>query len=186
MTLYRLKQAWCAKELADLSVTCDLAADQEAITALFDVAEPSVKAEYTGFNQRSWEESCVELFLSFGSGSYYNFEITCIGSILGEYGSGRFSREKIEPRLLEKIEVSSTLGNVPFGIIREKTKYQVRVRIPKELFVHDGCRISPEKLAGNIYKCADGSPTPHYMYLFEVKSEKADFHRPEYFGKLGV
>lgn len=184
MTLYFLKQAWAAEPLENLEVSCDFKATGEEISAVFHITEPSVKAEYSEINSKAYEESCSEIFLSFGSGSYYNFEISCIGCILAEHGPDRFSRELLKPELIEKIEVSSTLGNKPFGIRNEKTSYTLSVKIPKEVFVFDGGKIDNSSLTGNIYKCADKSPTPHYMTLFEIKSEKPDFHRPEFFKKL--
>ena len=184
MTLYFLKQAWTQKPLEDLEVTCDFSAAEEEISALFRITEPTVRSEYSEINSKVYEESCSELFLSFGSGSYYNFEISCTGCILAEHGADRFTREFLKPEIIEKIEVFSTLGNKPFGIINKKTAYTLSVRIPKEVFVFDGCRIDRASLTGNIYKCADKSPTPHYMTLFEIISEKPDFHRPEFFKKL--
>lgn len=85
---------------------------------------------------------------------------------------------------MEKIEIYSTLGRIPFGIKNEITTYTLSVKIPKEVFIFDGGRIDTTSLTGNIYKCADKSPTPHYMTLFEIKSERPDFHRPEFFKKL--
>lgn len=184
MTLYFLKQAWAQKPLENLEVSCDFKASPEEISAVFHITEPSVKAEYSEINSKVWEESCSELFLSFGSGSYYNFEISCIGCILAEHGKERFNRELLKPEIIENIELSSTLGNKPFGIRNEKTTYELSVKIPKEVFVFDGCEIDTISLTGNIYKCADKSPTPHYMTLFEIGTEKPDFHRPEFFKKL--
>ncbi|MBQ3369378.1 hypothetical protein IJG44_10850 [bacterium] len=184
MTLYFLKQAWTAKPLENLEVTCDFNATEEEISAVFNITEPSVKAEYSAINSKVYEESCSELFLSFGSGSYYNFEISCTGCILAEHGENRFSRELLKPEIIEKIEIYSTLGRIPFGIKNEITTYTLSVKIPKEVFIFDGGRIDTTSLTGNIYKCADKSPTPHYMTLFEIKSERPDFHRPEFFKKL--
>ena len=184
MTLYFLKQAWTQKPLENLEVSCDFNTSPEEISAVFHITEPSVKAEYSEINSRVYEESCSELFLSFVSGFYYNFEISCTGCILAEHGKERFNRELLKPEIIENIKVSSTLGNKPFGIRNEKTTYELSVKIPKEVFVFDGCKIDTMSLTGNIYKCADKSPTPHYMTLFEIKTGKPDFHRPEFFKKL--
>ena len=173
MTLYFLKQAWTQKPLENLEVSCDFKASPEEISAFFHITEPSVKAEYSEINSRVWEESCSELFLSFG-----------IGCILAEHGKERFNRELLNPEIIENIKVFSTLGSIPFGIRNEKTTYELSVKIPKKVFVFDGCRIDTISLTGNIYKCADKSPTPHYMTLFEIETEKPDFHRPEFFKKL--
>lgn len=184
MTLYRLKQAWCGKPFENLRVLCDLTVTEESVKAVFDITEPSVKAQYSGTNQKVFEDSCAELFLSFGNGFYYNFEVSCIGTVLAEYGKNRFDREFLSPEIISKIEVFSTLGKKPFGIRDEETSYRLEIKIPKQVFVFDNCAINPESISGNIYKCADGSPTPHYMYLFDIVSGKPDFHRPEFFKRL--
>jgi len=185
MTRYFLKQAWAAKPCENLEVSCDFEASPEEILAVFHITEPSVKAEYSETNSKVWEESCSELFLSFGNGFYYNFEISCIGCILAEYGKERFNRELLKPEIIENIKVSSTLGDKPFGIKNEETSYTLEVLIPKEVFVFDNCTINTMSLIGNIYKCGDKSPTPHYMTLFDIESTKPDFHRPEFFKKIG-
>ena len=184
MTLYFLKQAWTEKPIENLKVTCDFNASPEEISAVFHITEPSVKAEYSEINSKVWEESCSELFLSFGNGSYYNFEVSCIGCVLAEHGKNRFNRTLLGQKTIEKIEVYSTLGSTPFGIRNEITTYTLSVRIPKEVFLFDGGKIDAMSLTGNIYKCADKSPTPHYMTLFDIISERPDFHRPEFFKKL--
>ena len=185
MTLYFLKQAWTEKPYENLEVSCDFQVSSERISAVFHITEPSVKAEYSETNSKVWEESCSELFLSFGNGFYYNFEISCIGCILAEHGKERFNRELLKPEIIGNIKVFSTLGDKPFGIKNEKTSYTLEVLIPKEVFVFDGCTINTMSLIGNIYKCADKSPTPHYMTLFDIESVKPDFHRPEFFKKIG-
>ena len=184
MTQYFLKQAWCEKPFENLRVSCGFSVTEEAVKAVFDITEPSVKARYSETNQKVFEDSCVELFLSFGNGFYYNFEVSCIGTVLAEYGKNRFKRELLRPEIIEEIEVVSTLGNKPFGIRNEETSYRMEIKIPKQVFVFDACLINAGSVSGNIYKCADGSPTPHYMYLFDIVSEKPDFHRPEFFKKL--
>ena len=56
MTLYFLKQAWAEKTLENLEVTCDFSADEEEISAVFHITEPSVKAEYSEINSKVYEE----------------------------------------------------------------------------------------------------------------------------------
>lgn len=184
MTLYFLKQAWCGKPYGNLRVSCDFSAGRDGVTAVFDITEPSVRAVCSETNQKVYEDSCAELFLSSGNGFYYNFEVSCIGTILAQYGKNRFEREFLKPEIINKIEVFSTLGRKSFGCVGEETSYRLKIEIPKQVFIFDSCGINPESVFGNIYKCADMSPTPHYMYLFDIVSEKPDFHRPEYFKKL--
>ena len=184
MTLYFLKQAWTAEPLENLEVSCDFKATGKEISATFHITEPCVKAVYSATNAKVYEDSCSELFISFGDCTYYNFEISCIGCVLAQFGPGRSNRVFLDPKNIENIEVFSTLGNKPFGIKNEKTIYELSVKIPDKVFVFHEGKIDISSLKGNIYKCADKSSTPHYMTLFDIESEKPDFHRPEFFRVL--
>jgi hypothetical protein len=42
----------------------------------------------------------------------------------------------------------------------------------------------PEKILGNFYKCADGTDSMHYVTWAPIKTERPDFHRPEFFGEI--
>ncbi|HNW82655.1 MAG TPA: carbohydrate-binding family 9-like protein [bacterium] len=183
MQFHTLKQGWTDQPLSDLKVLCSLDIKHSRISASFQVSEPSLRAENFGFNQKVWEDSCVELFLSFDGNNYYNFEINCIGSVLGQYGPDRHNRKFIDEKMLRLIKVKSSLGKVPFGAVSTPANYDIDIKIPAEIFVFDK---DPDlkKARGNIYKCADRSPTPHYMYLYEITTEKPDFHRPEFFREL--
>ena len=147
---YFLKQGWVEKPLENLKVECGLNISTDSISAVFSVTEPSIRAVNSGFNQPVWQDSCVELFLSLDKKNYYNFEINCIGSILAQHGENRHNRNFIDFQVLELIKVSSTLGNKPFGVKERVTSYQIKVSIPKEVFIfdenHDLINIS-----GNIY-----------------------------------
>ncbi|HDT11134.1 MAG TPA: hypothetical protein ENN58_00185, partial [bacterium] len=104
-------------------------------------------------------------------------------AILGQHGMGRFDRMFLDEKKLKKIRVNSSLGDFPLGVISRPYSYSLDIEIPKEVFVFDSGG-NFDRLTGNIYKCADDSPTPHHMYLYKVETENPDFHRPEFFGKL--
>lgn len=183
MAGFILKQGWTTEVMKDLEVSGNISVSKKGFNFYFNVCEPSVRAVNSGYNQKVWEDSCVELFLSFDGVNYYNFEINCIGSVLGAYGKDRHSREFLDESLLKLVKVKSSLGKVPFGAVLIPASYDIDIKIPAKVFVFDK---DPDlkKARGNIYKCADRSPTPHYMYLHEITTEKPDFHRPEFFRPL--
>ena len=37
---------------------------------------------------------------------------------------------------------------------------------------------------GNIYKCGDLLPQPHFVTLFPIQAPQPDYHRPEFFQPL--
>lgn len=183
MAGFILKQGWTAEIMKDLEVSGNISVRKNSYEVHFNICEPSVRAVNSGYNQKVWEDSCVELFLSFDGVNYYNFEINCIGSVLGAYGKDRNNRQFIDEKLLRLIKVKSSLGEVPFGEVSIPANYDMRIKIPAKVFVFDK-NPNLKKTQGNIYKCADRSPTPHYMYLHEITTEKPDFHRPEHFTDL--
>ena len=183
MSQFVLTQGWTKRPLKNLSVKGSIEKEPSFIDIKFEVKEPSLKAVMEGYNCDVFKDSCLEIFISLDGKNYYNFEINCIGAILGQHGMGRFDRMFIDEDILSRIRVFSSLGNSPIGIISRPYSYTLEVEIPKDVFVFDAGK-SFDNITGNIYKCADESPTPHYMYLHEVKTEKPDFHRPEYFGEL--
>ena len=183
MVKYELSQGWSDKPLKNLATACYIEKKSSFLHAKFEVKEPSLKAVMEGYNCDVFKDSCVELFISLDKKNYYNFEISCIGAILGQHGMGRFDRMFLDEDILSRIRVFSSLGSSPIGVLSRPFSYTLEVEIPKDVFVFDTDK-SFDDSTGNIYKCADESPTPHYMYLYEVKTEKPDFHRPEFFGKL--
>lgn len=183
MTGFILKPGWTSEALKNLEVSGNISVRKNGYEVHFNVCEPSVRAVSSGYNKKVWEDSCVELFISFDGENYYNFEINCIGSVLGAYGKNRASRKFLDESVLELVKVKSSLGKIPFGEVSTPANYDIDLKIPAEVFVFDK---NPDlkKARGNIYKCADRSPTPHYMYLHEITTEKPDFHRPEFFKEL--
>lgn len=183
MAGFILKQGWTAEIMKDLEVSGNISVRKNSYEVHFNICEPSVRAVNSGYNQKVWEDSCVELFLSFDGVNYYNFEINCVGSVLGAYGKERNNREFLDESLLKLIKVKSSLGKIPFGTIDKRTEYTVDVKIPSAVFAFNK-DADLKSVRGNIYKCADRSLTPHYMYLRGITTEKPDFHRPEHFTGL--
>jgi len=151
------------------------------------VKEKSIRAEVTETNGGVANDSCVEFFLDpHGDGNYYNFEFNCIGVTHLAYGPGRSKRVFINPEIIEKeILVSSSLGDRP---IEEKTgdhSWEMTIVIPASSLVHDkGIQLKGMTTNANFYKCGNKTAEAHYLSWNPVGTERPDFHRPEYFGKV--
>lgn len=164
------------------SVEAGLAHDGMNLCILFRVRETSFRALITETNGPVYTDSCVELFISPSSnGFYYNLEFNAIGAILGGYGRGR-DRAFLDPSILSCITVEPSLGKEPIPSVQKNISWELLAKIPLRVFVHDrlssfsGCSAK-----GNIYKCGDLTPEPHYLSLWPVETEKPDFHRYEFF-----
>jgi len=160
-----------------------IAHNGEAVFLNYQVNESDIKAVCGRDNGRIWEDSCVEFFVSFGEGSYYNIECNCIGKILTAKGAGKEGRIRLPDALLKRVDRWSSLGEAP--IENRSGDWEVSLIIPKEIFYPEITRTFDNMEArGNFYKCGDCLQTPHFLSWNPIQSETPDFHRPEFFGIL--
>ena len=80
----------------------------------FYVSEKHILARETKTNGEVYKDSCVEFFISVDNNNYYNFEFSCIGTIHLAHGESRNNRKFVDPAIVEKIKIVSSLGNQPF------------------------------------------------------------------------
>ncbi len=158
---------------------------QDEIWLKFYVDEKHILAQETKTNGDVYKDSCVEFFISPYGGDYYNFEFNCIGTVHLGYGAGRGNREFVDPEIIKKIQIESSLGNAPFEEKTGNFEWEMTIRIPAECLVFSNIKsLSGLKASANFYKCGDGTSEPHYITWNPVKTENPDYHRPEYFGKI--
>lgn len=149
------------------------------------VNEKSIRAKETQTNGNVYKDSCVEFFISFDKNNYYNFEFNCIGTRHLSYGPGRGNRTRIEPEMVEKIEIESSLGNQPFEEKIGNFDWEMMIRIPKECFVFDKIKsFNSLKAKANFYKCGDETSEPHFVTWNPVKTANPDYHQPAFFGNI--
>ena len=128
-------------------------------------------------------DSCCEFFVSDPSdGTYYNFEMNCIGTVKA---AKRRSREEFQ--LFDQDRLRSIVRHT--SLVRRQMdvegihSWQVAMCIPFELMGFTSDSI-PDRLYANFYKCADKSGHPHFLSWNPVGTPNPDFHRPECFGIL--
>lgn len=166
-------------------VTFRLGHTGTALALMFDVKEKSVRALETRTHGAVHLDSCVEFFVSFDGASYYNLELSCIGTPHLAYGPGRTERRFVPLPLMERLAVCSSLGSEPFG---EKTgggEWSLTARVPLACFAFDALDMLDGRAArANFYKCDDGLPVKHYVTWQPVRTPAPDYHRPEFFGDI--
>ena len=168
------------------AVSVQIAYNEDELFLKYQVNEQSVKAEITESNGPVWTDSCVEFFLSpEGNDEYYNLEMNCIGTILlgfrkkGEI-SVHASAEQIA--LIRRI---SSLGNSSFPERKEQSQWKIVTAIPwTTFFKHELKPVTGKKMRGNFYKCGDELSVPHFLSWTKIKTNKPNFHAPEFFGGL--
>lgn len=133
-----------------------------------------------------WEDSCVEFFVQLENcKGYYNIEINAIGTILCAYGTGRVGRRVMPTRLSNTILRDSTIKYNNENKDEAFYQWSLIVKFPHTAFFkHHFTPVPGNLIKGNIYKCGNKLPHPHFVSWNPVKTEKPDFHRPEYFGTL--
>lgn len=180
--LLKPNMKWTANQgIIHPMVTADFSWTPRTITVKFTVEEPvdCYRAAVQEDNGRSWEDSCVEIFLQnpANPAEYFNFETTSRGFILAARGTGRENRQTLPLDAIAKIKRSGTAPSIQ----DDSVYWTMAVEIPAEIF---GMKAIEAPLRGNLYKCADKANTPHYLSAFPIETEKPDFHRPEFFNIL--
>ncbi len=128
-----------------------------------------------------WCDSCMEMFLRpFPDDErYINFEINPAGAMVMDLHRTRKDKEELVSRYKRRLglTVFSEAGNwgvdftVPFAMLRQ-------------IYGGSCVPLAGDVLYANFYKCGDETQTPHFGMWNEILSDKPDFHRPEFFGRL--
>lgn len=169
-----------------------IARTKDALVVDFRVSGLDLRAMNTEDNCHQWEDSCVEVFIKDpGNGNYYNFEINALGKVLACIGTSREGRiarpaQEMEEilRFGDRLPVAAGNDLNPAGNDLEGLQsWRVGVVIPFHLIGIDPENL-PESISANFYKCGDKTAHPHFVSWNPVGTEKPDFHRPEFFGKL--
>lgn len=165
-----------------------IAHTSDAFLVHYRVEEQSIRAVAQKDNDSVWEDSCAEFFISpAADGLYYNIECNCAGTLLLGVGEGRNNRQLADPAITGQIDRWASLGRTPFDTRQQSTNWELALRIPYSVFFRhhittlDGC-----KVRGNIYKCGDLLPVPHFISWSPISTPTPDFHCPKFFGEMDI
>lgn len=163
----------------------NIARSTDSIFIKYSVRGSMLRAIYSNDLEPVNEDSCVEFFCKLPeSEEYMNFEFNCIGTC---NASKRKSKtEGVVPYTLDElsqIKRYPSIGRRAFNEMEGMFEWELTVKIPFTLLGINPDNL-PEKLLGNFYKCADGTDSPHYVSWSPIKTEKPNFHCPEFFGEL--
>lgn len=151
------------------------------ILILFEVDENGLRAKWMNDNDAVWEDSCVEFFVQTPSNPcYFNFETNCIGTGLAARRLSRNECTHFDREQMQRVIRHSSLPHRPIDS-DEPCRWNLLLGVPFELV---GCRLPPERLRANLYKCGDCTAVPHFLSWNPVATAHPDFHRPEYFADL--
>ena len=154
------------------------------LAVMFHVRGLDLRATQIEDNGRSWEDSCCEFFVTDPyDGTYYNFELTCIGSLLSSKRKSRLDSVLREKEDVARVIRHSSLAHEETEISDRIFSWTVAMLIPYDLIGIDRDNV-PVSVRGNFYKCGDLTAHPHFLSWNPIGTPKPDFHRPEYFGEL--
>jgi len=163
----------------------NIARSADSLFIKYSVHGSMLKAVYTEDQQPVNEDSCVEFFCKLPSqDKYINFEFNCIGTCKASRRKAR--NEDVTPLSKEELSMikrHSSLGRRAFQEMEGMFEWDLTVKIPLRILGIDPDNL-PEKILANFYKCADGTDSMHYVTWSSIKTERPDFHRPEFFGEL--
>jgi len=158
----------------------------DALLLHYRVEEQSVRAVARQDHEHIWEDACVEFFcMPAEDGIYYNVECNCTGKLLVAAGKDRNVRTPAPEDVMKRIDRWASLGTEPFDTRNEPTRWELALRLPvSTFFQHKLNGFDGLTAKGNVYKCGDCLPVPHFISWNPIKTESPDFHRPDFFGQM--
>lgn len=151
--------------------------DENGIGMKFHSNEESPIGKSNGMNTEVYLDSCVEIFLNASpktTDKYLNFELSVTGFMLFGIGSDRFDRE-LQYIDFDQLHIDTR--------ILENGGWEAKFYIPNTLLKNYYPEISAS-WTGNFQKLCELCEAPHWGCWNLIGTEKPDFHRPEYFGKI--
>jgi hypothetical protein len=139
-------------------------------------------ARFSGTTDMVCLDSCLEFFFSpLADGRYFNFEFNPNGALFLGFGTGRnLSARQLVTNYRDFFSVKPFSGGGFWGVEFAVPLVFIALYCPG--FTLEKGRT----LTANFYKCGDETKTPHYLVWNPVNTEKPDYHRPEFFGRLVV
>ncbi|WP_108822981.1 carbohydrate-binding family 9-like protein [Dysgonomonas sp. Marseille-P4361] len=166
-------------------VSFKIAHNNESLFLHYFVEENEILAETREDNGPVWTDSCVEFFISFDDAFYYNAEFSCIGKALLGYRASKANAEHAGKDVMDSIKRYPSLGTEPFGKKKGQFEWDLLLVVPLSAYWSSNLKsFHGIEAKGNFYKCGDNLSECHYLSWNPIGTEKPDFHRPEYFGKL--
>ncbi len=157
--------------------------DGDNVYIKYWVEEQATLAAVTEDLGQVWTDSCVEFFITFGTG-YYNMEFNSIGYGLASFRTDRYTPEFATSDLMSKIERYPSLPREPFA---EKSidKWNIMLKYPKDIFFKENFEtLDGVKGTANFYKCGDNLSVPHFVTWSPIKTEAPNFHLPSFFAEV--
>lgn len=161
-----------------------IARSRTHLVIMYNVRGLDLRAAALEDNGPVWEDSCCEFFVSHPSdGTYYNFELNCIGTLLASKRRSRTDADMFTDDMLARIIRHSSLERKAYDENGQIHTWSTAVCIPFDLIGINSSAL-PEAMNVNFYKCGDLTAHPHFLSWNRIDVPSPDFHRPDYFGRI--
>lgn len=172
-------------------VLSKVAWDDKALYVIFKVEDRYVRAVAKENQGEVWKDSCVELFFtpdSKISGSYFNVEINCGGTMLFWWHPENKEAIPVSAKDCEKVEIAHSMPKIVDPEISGPTTWTIEYRLPfsvvEKYFPGTVKPVKGGSWKANLYKCADDSSQPHWLTWSHIDHPTPKFHVPQAFGTL--
>lgn len=165
------------------SVNFSIAHTGDGIALKYFVKEQHTIATYKTVNDPVYKDSCVEFFIGFGDGQYYNLEFNALGTALVGFGKDRHGRTPVPD---DKVSSIKALSNINWA---ENTDgfntWDLTLLVPFDVFIyHDIKTLNGTTSRANFFKCGDDLPEPHFVSWSNINNPVPDFHLSAFFGTI--
>ena len=162
-----------------------IARSSSELVLLYQVRGLDIRATLLEDNELVCTDSCCEFFVADpADGTYYNFEVNCIGTLKAAKRKSRTEFNLFDHEKLSRIIRMTSLQREVFSCSGIHS-WQVALFIPFDLMGMSSDAF-PAELKANFYKCADKSDHPHFVSWNPIDTPAPDFHCPAYFGTINL
>ena len=148
----------------------------EGITVRLTTNEWPLTITTMEFNNRVCIDSCMEFFFipNMDDTDYINFEMNPAAIAVAAKGPGRGNRTRLDLRC-DGVKIETRIiGEAGWTVMAFISYYFILKH-----YSHCG-----KTMRANFYKCGDLTVKKHFSVWNPIETEKPDYHRPEYFGKI--
>lgn len=160
-----------------------VARTSSSLVLFYQVRGHDIRASLLNDNEMVCTDSCCEFFVQDPhDGTYYNFEVNCIGTLKAAKRRSRTEFDLFDQEQLSRVVRMTSLPRELFSSSGIHS-WQVAMMIPFDLMGFNSDSV-PFEVKANFYKCADKSDHPHFVSWNPISTPAPDFHCPAFFGNL--
>lgn len=176
---------WAASFPYEPSVSFRMAHTGQHMLLQYKIEETCIRAVAEKDNDKVCEDSCCEFFFQQQEGpSYYNIECNCAGTLLLGFRDNPLSKKRATPEILQLVDRWSSLGREKRLLQEGDFHWQLALLIPvAALFQSNISCLDGLHARCNFYKCGDQLSRPHYLSWQPIRTDKPNFHVPQFFGE---